>query len=106
MFFDQLSMWLALASPIVGLLAVVMVGSHAPGDARPIAGLPLMPLIPMLFVSCACLAFSPGWDHYQGGAGMVVMFSILILSVRLGHRIAKRGGFVPQDGARGKGGEL
>jgi hypothetical protein len=87
MIFDQLSIWISVATLILGLLTVIIVGSQTLDDARPIVFWTVVVLSLMLVASCARIAVAGHLDGVSGGIGMVVLCSGLIAAVMLGYRI-------------------
>jgi hypothetical protein len=88
MIFDDLSVSLMVASLILGLLTIIIVGSQTREDARSVATWTLGVLVPMLLVSCAWIALAGPPGGTNGGPGMVVILAALIVAVGLGYRIA------------------
>lgn len=88
MIFDELSVWLAVSSFVLGFLTILIVGSQTREDAGVIAAWSLGILVPMLVVSCARLALADRVGGVYGGPGMVVLSLGVIAAVGIGYRIA------------------
>jgi hypothetical protein len=102
MIFDHLSMSLMVASLILGLLTIIIVGSQTPEDARSVVTWTLSVLVPMLLVSCASLALPGRRVGSNGGPGMVTICSALIVAVGLGYRTATARHATSQATSKGK----
>jgi hypothetical protein len=88
MIFDDLSVSLMVASLILGLLTIIIVGSQTREDARSVATWAVGVLVPMLLVSCARIALPGPPGNINGGPGMVAICAALIAAVGLGYRVA------------------
>ena len=88
MIFDDLSLWLTIASIVLGFLTIIIVGSQTREDAWSIAVWSLAILVPMLLVSCARIALAGGAGAANGGPGMVVLSFGVIAALGVGYRLA------------------
>ncbi len=86
---------MAVTSVILGLLAVLVVGSQSAADARFVTIWSLFVLVPMLLLSCACIVFSDPSRRNSYYSGKVVLCIVMILSVRLGYQIARSRKIIP-----------
>jgi hypothetical protein len=86
--FDDLSVWLTVASIILGFLTIVIVGSQTREDAWSIVVWSLGVLVPVLLVSCVRLALAVRTGAVNGGPGMVVLSFGGIAALGVGYRLA------------------